>query len=247
MKITALLIDDEPKALAILRNKLERMCPNIFIVGETQDPQEALNLIQTLEPQLLFLDIAMPGMSGFDLLATIEAPSFEIIFITAFDNFAIDAIKHCAIGYIVKPVDNEDLVKAVSNAEKNIEDKTALAKNRLLVENLSVRTVQQKKVVVPTQDGLEFVKIEEIVCCEGTDGYTKIHFTSRKSMLSSHSIGYFNKLLENQDFYLTHKSHLINLEHVEKYLNEGYVILFNNHKIPVSRVRRNDFLQHLKG
>lgn len=246
MKITALLIDDEPKALAILKNKLERMCPNIDIIGETQSPNEGISLIEKLQPQLLFLDIAMPEMSGFDLLAAIESPSFEIIFITAFDNYAINAIKHCAIGYLVKPVDNEDLVLAVSNAAHNIEDKTALEKNRLLIENLSIPTVQQKKVVVPTQDGLEFVKIKEIICCEGTEGYTRIHFTTRKPMLSSHSIGYFNKLLENQDFYLTHKSHLINLNHTDKYLNEGYVILTNNHKIPVSRNRRNDFLENLK-
>ncbi|MEM7087358.1 MAG: LytTR family DNA-binding domain-containing protein [Bacteroidota bacterium] len=246
MKIKAILIDDEPKALAILRNKLERMCPNVAIVGETQNPKEGVGLIEELRPQLLFLDIAMPEMSGFDLLAAIESPSFEIIFITAFDDYAIDAIKHCAIGYLVKPVDNEDLVLAVSNAAKNILDKTALEKNRLLVENLSKPNMQQKKVVVPTQDGLEFVKIKEIICCEGTDGYTRIHFTKRKSMLSSHSIGYFNKLLDNQSFYLTHKSYLINLNHADKYLNEGYVLLTNNHKIPVSRNRRNDFLEHLK-
>ncbi len=247
MNITALLIDDEPKALAILRNKLERMCPNVQIIGETQSPREALGLIETLKPQLLFLDVSMPEMSGFDLLAAIDAPDFEIIFITAFDNYAIDAIKHCAIGYVVKPVDNEDLVRAVSNAESNIEDKTALEKNRLLVENLGAPSLHQKKVVIPTQDGLEFVRMSEIVFCEGTEGYTRIHFTDRKPLLSSHSIGYFNKLLENQNFYLTHKSYLINVSHVDKYLNEGYVILTNRHNVPVSRNRRHDFLDFLKG
>lgn len=247
MKINALLIDDEPKALAILKNKLERTCPNISVVGETQNPIEALQLIETLQPQLLFLDIAMPQMSGFDMLAQIENPSFEIIFITAFDSYAIEAIRHCAIGYLVKPVANEDLIVAVSKAEQNIQDKTALKKNKLLLENLSVRTFQQKKVVVPTQDGLEFIQISEIIHCEGTDGYTRIHFIDRKPILSSHSIGYFHKLLENQNFYLVHKSYLINLDHVEKYLNEGYVLLIENHKIPVSRNRRNDFLQYLKG
>jgi two-component system LytT family response regulator len=247
MKINALLIDDEPKALAILKNKLERTCPNISVVGETQNPIEALELIEKLQPQLLFLDIAMPQMSGFDMLAQIENPSFEIIFITAFDSYAIEAIRHCAIGYLVKPVANEDLVITVSKAENNIQDKTALEKNKLLLENLSVRTFQQKKVVVPTQDGLEFIQISEIIHCEGTDGYTRIHFTDRKAILSSHSIGYFHKLLENQNFYLVHKSYLINLDQVEKYLNEGYVLLVKNHKIPVSRNRRNDFLHYLKG
>ena len=245
-KINALLIDDEPKALAILKNKLERSCHNINVIGETQSPVEALQLIEKLQPELLFLDIAMPQMSGFDMLAQIENPAFEIIFITAFDSYAIEAIQHCAIGYLVKPVANDDLAEAVSKAENNIRDKTALEKNKLLLENLSVQTFQQKKVVVPTQDGLEFVRITDIIQCEGTEGYTRIHFTDRKPILSSHSIGYFHKLLEKQNFYLVHKSYLINLDQVEKYLNEGYVLLAKNHKIPVSRNRRNDFLQYLK-
>lgn len=246
MSITALLIDDENKALAILKNKIERFCPTIKIIGETQNPEEGLHLIKTLKPQLLFLDVAMPEMSGFDLLKEIENPLFEIIFVTAFDHYAIDAINHCAIGYLVKPVDNQDLIFAVNKAILNIEEKTALEKNKLLIENLGVQKFQKKKIVIPTQEGLEFVKIKDIIHCEGEDGYTKIHFENKKPMLSSNSIGHFNKILENQEFYLVHKSHLINLNHIEKYLNEGYVILSQNYKIPVSRNRRSEFLSKLK-
>lgn len=246
MKVTALLIDDERKSLAILKDKIERLCPNVSIIGETQDPNEGVQLIEKLAPQLIFLDIAMPEMSGFDLLATIKTPSFEIIFVTAFDNYAIDAINHCAIGYLVKPVDNQDLVHAVNKAITNIEDKTALEKNQLLIENLGVQTFQKKKIVIPTQDGLEFVKIKDIIHCEGVDGYTKIFFKNRRSIFSSYSIGHFNTLLENHDFYLVHKSHLINMNHIDKYLNEGYVLITDNVKIPVSRNRRSDFLNKLK-
>lgn len=246
MKVTALLIDDEHKALAILKNKIERMCPNVEIIGETQSPEEGLQLIKTLKPQLLFLDVAMPEMSGFDVLKSIENPLFEIIFVTAFDHHAVEAINHCAIGYLVKPVDNQDLIVAVNKALQNIEDKTALEKNKLLIENLGVQKFQKKKIVIPTQEGLEFVKIKDIIHCEGEDGYTKIHFENKKSMLSSNSIGHFNKILENQEFYLVHKSHLINLNHIEKYLNEGYVILTKSSKVPVSRSRRSEFLSKLK-
>lgn len=244
--ITAILIDDERKALAILKNKIERLCPNISIIGETQIPEEGLTLIEELNPQLVFLDVAMPVMSGFDLLGKIENPTFEIIFVTAFDNYAIEAINHCAIGYLVKPVDNQDLIKTVHKAIQNIDDKTALEKNRLLIDNLGVRKFQNKKIVIPSQEGLEFVKISDIICCEGTNGYTTIHFSNRKSILSSNSIGHFFKLLENQNFYLVHKSYLINLDYIEKYLNEGYIILTNNLKIPVSRNKRSDFLNSLK-
>lgn len=246
MTVTAILVDDENKSLAILKNKLERLCPNINVIGETQDPEEAIELITNLNPQLVFLDIAMPGMNGFEMLQKIPKPQFEIIFVTAFDNYGIEAIKHCAIGYIVKPIDSQDLIKAVAIATENIADKTALAKNTQLIENLGVQSFQQKKIVIPSQDGLEFVKIEDIIHCQGTDGYTKIHFQRNKPIVSSYSIGHFFKLLKHQDFYLIHKSHLINVNYILKYLNEGYVVLEDNHKLPVSRTKRTDFLNMIR-
>lgn len=246
MILTAILVDDEPKALAILKNKIERFCSNIVIIGETQSPKEAIILIEEKLPDLVFLDIAMPEMSGFDVLAAIKKPSFEVIFVTAFDEYAIDAINNCAIGYLLKPVDNQTLIATVINASQNIEEKTALQKNKVLIENLGVQTFQQKKIIIPSQDGLEFVKIEEIIFCEGSEGYTKIHFQNSSTILSSYSIGHFVTLLQNQGFYLIHKSFLINIDCIEKYLNEGYVVLVNNNKLPVSRSKRSDFLNVLR-
>ncbi|MEM6721506.1 MAG: LytTR family DNA-binding domain-containing protein [Bacteroidota bacterium] len=246
MNVTAVLIDDEFKSLAILKNKLERLCPNVTIIGETQDPEEAVKLISNLKPQLVFLDIAMPNMNGFEVLQQIPKPSFELIFVTAFDKYGIEAIRHCAIGYIVKPIDNQDLIQAVSIATQNIADKTALQKNTQLIENLGIQSFQQKKIVIPSQEGLEFVKIEDIIHCQGTDGYTKIHFQHSKPIMSSYSIGHFFKLLQHKDFYLIHKSHLININYILKYLNEGYVVLQDNHKLPVSRNKRTDFLNMIR-
>ena len=246
MNINAIIIDDEPKALAILKNKIERFCSNVTIIGESQNPEEAIELIKKKKPNLVFLDIAMPQKSGFDLLREIPNPDFEIIFVTAFDEYAIDAINHCAIGYLLKPVDNQALIATVIKATLNIEEKSALKKNEQLIENLGIQTFQQKKIVIPTQDGLEFVEIMSIVFCEGSDGYTKIHFSNNKAILSSYSIGHFVKLLKTKDFYLIHKSYLINLNYIERYLNEGYVILSNNHKLPISRNRRSDFIKSIK-
>lgn len=243
--IKTLLIDDEPKALGTLKNKITKYCPTIEVIAETQNPKEAITLIKKLKPQLIFLDIAMPGLSGFEVLEQIEEPDFEIIFATAFDNYAIEAIKHCAIGYLVKPIDNEELLKAVAKATENLNEKSALKKNKLLIENLSVKKFQDKKIIVPTQDGLEFIAISDIIHCEGTDGYTSIHLKEQKPLLSSNSIGHFSKMLVEKDFYLVHKSHLINLDYIDKYLNEGYVVIKDKH-IPVSRNRRNDFLNMLK-
>lgn len=246
IKINAILIDDEPKALAILRNKIERLCPNINIIGTSQDPQKAIEILITLKPDLVFLDIAMPEMNGFDLLAKITNPEFEIIFATAFDNYAIDAISHCAIGYLVKPVDNEDLIKAVNKAIENIERKDSLEKNKQLIANLGVQTFQKKKIVVPTQEGLEFIRIADIIHLEGVNGYTKINLVNNNNFVSSQSIGHFMGMLTNTAFYQVHKSHIINLDHIERYLNEGYVLLSDNHKAPVSRSKRQDFLEFLK-
>ncbi|TVZ56844.1 LytTR family two component transcriptional regulator [Lutibacter sp. Hel_I_33_5] len=246
MKVNAILIDDEPKALAILKNKIERFCSNVTIIGETQNPEEAIEILEKTQPELVFLDIAMPQMSGFDLLSKIKNPTFEIIFVTAFDEYAIEAINHCAIGYLLKPVDNQNLISVVQKATNNIEEKTALEKNKILIENLGIQTFQKKKIVIPTKDGLEFIEIERIIFCEGVDGYTKIHLINKQTILSSHSIGHFNKLLVTQGFYLIHKSYFINIDHISKYLNEGYVVLSENHNLPISRSRRNDFVNSLK-
>ncbi|WP_373942205.1 response regulator [Polaribacter sejongensis] len=144
-KIKTILIDDERKALSILKNKIERYCPDLDIIAETQSPEKGLELIDKLQPQLVFIDIAMPVMNGFDVLANVKKPNFEIIFVTAFDQYAIDAINYSAIGYLLKPVDNETLIATVIKASKNIADKSALEKNKLLIENLGVQNFQKKK------------------------------------------------------------------------------------------------------
>lgn len=246
MKARAYLIDDERKAIAILRSKLERYCPQLEIIGENQNPKTAIVEIETLQPDIIFLDISMPEMDGFEMLQAIKNPNFEIIFVTAYDDYAIDAIRHCAIGYIVKPADKDDLIAAVHKAMISIGKKDALTKNKQLISNLGVHTFQNKKIVVPTQEGLEFITIASIIRCEGTDGYTTIYLQEGKKHLSSQSVGHFVKMLSGPSFYQVHKSHLINLDYLDRYLNEGYVILSENHNVPVSRNRRVAFLDKIK-
>lgn len=247
MSIKTILIDDEPKAIAILKNKIERFCPELEIIATIEKPAQAFDIINELQPQLVFIDIAMPGVSGFDILEQFKNPQFEIIFATAFDHYAIEAIKQCAIGYLVKPIDNQDLVKATENAKSNIDKKTALSKNIQLLENLNLENFQKKKIVIPSSDGLEFVTVENITHCEGVDGYTKIHFLDRKPILSSSSIGHFKKILSHPDFYHIHKSYIANLTHVTKYLNDGYVVLSGDIAVPVARSKRAEFLDTFRG
>lgn len=246
MKRTAILIDDERKALSILRSKIERFCPVIEIIAETQDPREGVILLENEKPDIVFLDVAMPEMSGFDILKQITNPSFELIFVTAFDDYAIDAIKNCAIGYLVKPIDNNELKNTVDKAIKNIDNKNTLKQNKTLIENLDVISFQEKKLIIPNQEGLLFVKINDILHCEGDQGYTNIYLEGKQKIISSKNIGYFKKILKCPYFYPVHKSHLINLNYVEKYTNEGYVILNNKAAVPVSRNKRSDFIDFLK-
>ena len=191
MNIRAYLVDDERKALAILRSKLERYCPQLTIVGESQSPKNAITEIQELQPDVIFLDISMPEMTGFDMLKSIPNPAFEIIFVTAYDEYAIEAIRHCAIGYIVKPADKDDLITAVHKAIQNVEHKDSLAKNKQLIANLGVQNFQKKKIVVPTQKGLEFIPIPSIIRCEGVDGYTKLYLEEGKTSETN-----FSRVLE---------------------------------------------------
>lgn len=238
MNLRALLVDDERKSLSMLRDKIEKLCPDVQIVGETQNPNEAVNLMENLHPELVFLDVAMPVMSGFDVLAKIDNPEFEIIFVTAFDNYAIEAINNCAIGYVLKPIDDQALKAAVERAVLNKDRKNLVLKSKALIENLKLTSTKERKIAIPYQEGLEFVQIKNISHLQGEQGYTKIFLTNRNPILSSYNIGHYRKQLSEAGFFQVHKSHLINLEFVSKFLKEGYVVLSDNSKVPVSRTRK---------
>ncbi|MDV7187674.1 response regulator [Lutibacter sp. TH_r2] len=241
--ITAIIVDDEKNALESLALKIEKYFPNITITHKFQNSQKALKQINAQHPNLLFVDIEMPVLSGFDLLSKINNPNFEIIFVTAYNEYAIEAIQHCAIGYIVKPIDNEELKNAVSNALKNIDQKSAFEKNRQLLENLTNNG--NSTIVIPTQKGLSFLKTEDIIRFEGVDGYTKI-VLENTSILSSYSIGKFSNSSKLQHFFSIHKSHFINLNFISDFLNEGYVVLTNGDKIPIARAKRKVFLEKIQ-
>lgn len=245
MKIRAILVDDEEKALKILKIKIKSFFPEIDIIKSCQSPIEAIKTIENEQPDLVFLDIEMPQLNGFDVLQRFKKPEFEIIFVTAYSEYAIEAIQHCAIGYIVKPIDNDDLKSAVSNAIKNRQLKTALQKNQTLIENIKNQNNTSSKIVIPSQKGLDFIKISDIIRCEGDAGYTKIIIQGTKEILSSYSIGKFVKMLSNKNFCLVHRSHLVNLKYVSGYLNEGYITMENGDSLPISKTNRQSFIEQM--
>lgn len=238
----AILIDDEQKALKILETKILKSKFDIEILAVTQSPKEGIELIKELDPDLIFLDIDMPQLSGFDVLAQLESPNFEIIFVTAHNTYGIEAIKHCAIGYIVKPIDNDDLELALANAKENIDKKSALEKSRQLLQNINKNS---STVVIPTQKGLSFFKQEDIVRLEGIDGYTNIFIANEKPVMSSYNIGKFKKILAGANFFQTHKSHMVNLAFLKSYNHEGTISLSNGDSVPLSKTRKADFMKSL--
>ena len=239
-KIKVILIDDEEKALESLHLKISRFFKEIEIIASCNNPKEAIHLINKLKPDLVFLDIEMPVWSGFDVLAKIDQPIFEVIFVTAYSNYAIEAIQNCAIGYVVKPIDNEELIHAISNAIQNINQKTALEKNVQLLANLGHKNTTS--IAIPSQKGLQFIKSEKIIRLEGIDGYTKIYSTDNKPLLSSYSIGKFSKLLTDSNFFLCHKSHLINLQYVQSILKEGSIELSDNNTVPLAKAKKKELI-----
>ena len=244
-KITAILIDDEQKALEGLKLKVNKFFPEIKIIALCSNPEKAIETINNSAPDLVFIDIEMPVLSGFDVLSKIENPTFEIIFVTAYNNYAIDAIKTCAIGYVLKPIDNDELKLAVNNAIKNINQKTAFDKNLHLLSHLGSKS-NKSSIAVPSQKGLSFIKIDKIIRFEGVDGYTRIYTTDEKPFLSSYSIGKFSKLLVNSNFYLCHKSHLINLVYVQSLLKEGTIEMIDSSTISCARTKRNELLERMQ-
>ncbi len=240
--IKAILVDDEKKALEGLMLKLKKQFPEIKILETFQKPEQAVSFINITPPDILFLDIEMPILSGFDVLSKIENPNFEIIFVTAYNDYAVQAFQHCAVGYVLKPIDSSELDSAVKAAISNVDKKNALEKNNALLHHLIESSSQANKLMIPTNDGFLFVNFEKILHIEGYDGYTRIHLLNGEEIVSSYNLGKFTDLIPS-NFYKCHKSHIINLHKVTQFKNEGYIILDNLSQVPVSKAKRKEFLQ----
>ena len=242
-KINAIIIEDEPKLQKVLALKLEKFCPSVKVVGAASNINEAFSMIRDSKPELVFLDISMPGGSGFDLLQKFEAINFEIIFVTGYDNYLLNAIKISAVDYLLKPLSTEDLITAVHKAEVRIEDRAKIKMYEVLQHNLNHVGEQDTKVVIPGAQTYDFIKIKDIIRCEGWQKYTKIHLVNQSCIVSSYSIGVFKEMLGSYGFFNTHKSHLINTKLIKQYLKEGTVIMEDGSKVPIARRKKEEFME----
>lgn len=240
--LTAIIVDDEPKLRTVLETKLRESCPDIMLVGLAESATTAYDMIRQHNPDLVFLDIAMPGETGFELLDRFDKINFEIIFVTGYQEYILDALRLSAVDYLLKPIRTSDLLNAVEKASQKKLDKEAIKRYEVLKHNLDQETEQQTKITIPSSDGYDFVKVSEIIRCEGWQKYTRIFLADGSALVSSYNIGVFKQMLKNYTFFYCHKSHLINTEHIKKYLKSGKVVMTDNSEVPISRRRKEEFL-----
>jgi len=247
MAIKAVIVDDELGARESLSKMLEKNCKNVQVVAKADSMANAFMEITTHQPDLVFLDIEMPNGNAFDLLEKFREINFNIIFVTAYDHYAIKAIKFSAIDYILKPVDPEELVKAVTRFESQLSNKNSLDKKfKTLLSNVKPEN-KLKKVGIPDGDGLIFINLADIIRCDSDGNYTYFLLTSGKKIIASRTLGEYEQMFADDNFFRVHRSHLINLEHVKKYIKGegGYVIMSDNSQVEVSRRNKNEFLEKL--
>tara|TARA_R110002033_G_scaffold42958_2_gene84337 strand:+ start:12525 stop:13271 length:747 start_codon:yes stop_codon:yes gene_type:complete len=240
--VKAILVDDEISNLKGLQKKIEKLFPNLNIVGTYQKPEAAINAIKELKPQLVFLDIQMPRINGFELLEAVKVIDFQVIFVTAFSEYAIKAFKKNAIDYILKPIDNNELQIAIDKALEVIESQNSVDQNSRLLKLISATVSDNNKLIVPTAKGLSFIPQDEVLHIEGYEGYTKIHLEDNTTLTSSYNLGKFAKKMSSI-FFKCHKSHIVNINKVRYFENEGYLVLDNEKRIPIARAQKKVFLE----
>ena len=246
MPISALIVDDEKNGRENLAGLIKTHCPQIRVAAEAASVEQAIAQIREHQPQLIFLDIEMPGGNGFQLLEHFKDFPFEVIFVTAYDNYAIRAIRFSASDYILKPINLNELIAAVDKVCERISNRSENQRIRQLYLN----TVHpaNPKIGLPTGERVEFVEVKSIIRCQGESNYTHIYFADRKPLLTAKSLIEFEELLGEYGFIRVHKTHLVNLNQVSSFTkNDGGVLfLSNGDSVGISRRRKEFVLEQLK-
>lgn len=239
--ITTYLIDDESNCTDLLRLMLAKYCPEIVVTGVYNDPELALSQIKAERPQLVFLDIEMPRLNGFDLLQACGTLDFKVVFTTAYDQYAVKAFKFNALDYLLKPIDKEELIHAV----EKIQRAAAPAAERVEAARLLRETPMPERIALPVGQELVFVEVAEILYCESDGSYVSVYLQHQnKPILLSKSLREFEELLNNPAFFRAHNSYLINLKLVQKIVRTdgGEIIMRNGKSLPVARAKKAELL-----
>lgn len=245
--LKVLLIDDEERATDSLRLMIQKTIPEIGQVMVCNDSRKAADIIHNFQPGLIFLDIQMPHMNGFELLEKMPNKNFKIIFTTAYNEYAIQAIRFSAFDYLLKPVDIEELQASVQRFLESHQDyrqQFELLKN--IMHNIQAPSAEEFRLALPTKEGVHFLVPQEIIRCESSGNYTKFFATNNRQYLISRTLGEYDVLLAPYHFIRTHKSHLVNRKFISFIDHDGFVVLKDNSKVEVSRRRKDEVMTALR-
>jgi two-component system LytT family response regulator len=245
--LKVLLIDDEERATDALRLMIEKMVPEIKQVFVCNDSRRAAEMIHVCQPGLVFLDIQMPHINGFELLEKLPNKNFKIIFTTAYNEYAIQAIRFSAFDYLLKPIDSDELQASVQRflgSHENYQQQLDLLKN--IMHNIQAPSADEFRLALPTREGVHFLMPTEIVRCEAVGNYTKFFTSKNRTYLISRTLGEYDTLLTPHNFIRTHKSHLVNKKFISFVDHDGFAVLKDNSKVEVSRRRKEEVMTALK-
>jgi two-component system LytT family response regulator len=244
--LKSVIVDDEFKSRESLRILIEDFCEDVKVCALCQSVDEGIQAIQEYTPEVVFLDIKMQRETGFDLLTKIKNIDFEVIFTTAHSEYAIKAFRFSAIDYLLKPIDIEELKRALAKVNKKLNENISVRIKHLL-QNLHSTSSENFKLALPTAEGLFFVKIADILYCEASSNYTEIVTNDGKKHVVSRTLKEYDEMLTDHNFYRIHNSYLINLNAIKKYVrgDGGYVVMNNDRSLDVSKRKKEGFLSRI--
>lgn len=250
--IRTIIIDDEPSAVSVLTTLLQKNCKDdIELLATSNDPVEGRSLIEQLHPDLVFMDIEMPGMTGVDLVKSFKSPTFRVVFVTAYDAYALEAFRVSAVDYLLKPIGSEDVIKVVQKIKVDVRDE--LGKLSLQLQHLDKllnnhSDSPDQKIGIAMSDKIVFISFSNIIYCEASGPYTHVYLTDGQKLVSSKALGEFEAQLSANRFFRIHHHYLINLNKVKEFQRHdgGYVIMENNKELEVSQRKRKDFLDAIQ-
>jgi two-component system LytT family response regulator len=241
----AVIVEDELHSRETLKNLIEEFCSDVSVAGMAGSVTDAVKLIRHVKPNVIFLDIELQVGTGFDILAQLTDLTFDVIFTTAYEHYAIRAIKFSSIDYLLKPIDFEELQQAIRKARTHQNEFAQKQQQEILLANIAGKGM--KKICLATSDRLEFVNVEDILLCEASGSYTNVYLKgSRKIMVSRH-LKEYESLLSDENFMRVHNSFLINLNEVKQYVKSegGYILMNDNHQVSVSPKKRDEFFSRM--
>lgn len=244
--LQAIIVDDEKKSRDTLHTLVEEYCADVKVLQTAGNIDEAVEAIKKLKPNLLFLDIELQNGTGFDLLEKVKSLDFDVIFTTAFEGYALKALKMSAVDYLLKPISEDELLAAVKKVQQKRQKQSADRNFDLLLQNLNAGQGQHK-IALPTSEGLTFINVHDIIRCQADGSYTHFYFKDQKKILVSKKIKEYEELLAPYNFVRVHHSHLVNLSEVTKYVrgDGGYVVMSDGETVYVSKRKKEDFMSAL--